>query len=296
MPPPVRIEKLGTVDCDMVETTPIVFRDRPYLFEYVRTSYWNNPHGKSYFRFVCLEDWSPTAPFGWGRHLGSAYSEEDVVYVYSVDKWGGSVVEVLWSRDLDNWRRAVVLNTAGWGCYNTSVCRADDGYVMALEVGEPPQLVGRRFTIFFARSDDLLHWKLLPTHICYSKDRYTACPSIRFIDGWFYMTYLEEKEGPLYETFVARSRDLADWEPSQLNPMLHPSPEDKKIANPSVPARLRDRIRVAQNINNSDVDLCEHSGKTILAYSWGNQRGNEFLALAAFRGTMKELFESFYPH
>jgi len=31
-----RIEKLGTIDCDMVETTPIVFGGRLYRFEYVR--------------------------------------------------------------------------------------------------------------------------------------------------------------------------------------------------------------------------------------------------------------------
>jgi len=30
------IEKLGTIDCDMVGVTPIVLRDRLYRFEYVR--------------------------------------------------------------------------------------------------------------------------------------------------------------------------------------------------------------------------------------------------------------------
>ena len=33
------IRKLGTLDLDMVETTPVVFRDRLYRFEYVRPGY-----------------------------------------------------------------------------------------------------------------------------------------------------------------------------------------------------------------------------------------------------------------
>ena len=30
------IKKLGTIDCDMVETTPVVFKDRLYRIEYDR--------------------------------------------------------------------------------------------------------------------------------------------------------------------------------------------------------------------------------------------------------------------
>ena len=39
------IKKLGTIDCYMVETTPIVFKGSLYRFEYVRTNYWNNKIG-----------------------------------------------------------------------------------------------------------------------------------------------------------------------------------------------------------------------------------------------------------
>ena len=40
------IRKLGTLDCDMVETTPIVFQGRLYRFEYVRANHWANKTGK----------------------------------------------------------------------------------------------------------------------------------------------------------------------------------------------------------------------------------------------------------
>ncbi|MGB9717317.1 MAG: hypothetical protein ACP5PQ_01910 [Thermoproteota archaeon] len=39
------IVKLGTIDCDMVETTPIVFQNRLYRFEYVRSNYKPNKTG-----------------------------------------------------------------------------------------------------------------------------------------------------------------------------------------------------------------------------------------------------------
>ncbi|NOX65713.1 MAG: hypothetical protein GXO85_07915 [Chlorobi bacterium] len=35
------ISKFGTIDIDLVETTPIVFQDKVYRFEYVREGYWN---------------------------------------------------------------------------------------------------------------------------------------------------------------------------------------------------------------------------------------------------------------
>ncbi len=36
------IIKSGTIDADLVETTPIVFNNKVYRFEYVRKRYWNN--------------------------------------------------------------------------------------------------------------------------------------------------------------------------------------------------------------------------------------------------------------
>ena len=68
-------------------------------------------------------------------------------------------------------------------------------------------------------------WNLLPNECVYTKKRYSACPALRFLDGWFYMTYLEARPGPNYETYLVRSRDLIRWESSPLNPVLKASPE-----------------------------------------------------------------------
>jgi len=46
------IKKVGTIDHLMVETTPVVFKNRLYRFEYVRDNYHTNKSGVAYFRFI----------------------------------------------------------------------------------------------------------------------------------------------------------------------------------------------------------------------------------------------------
>ena len=83
------IKKLGTIDLLMVETTPVVFKDRLYRFEYVRDNYAANKTGASYFRFLDVATGKATPAFAKGQHLGCAFVEGDLVYAFGVDKWGG---------------------------------------------------------------------------------------------------------------------------------------------------------------------------------------------------------------
>jgi hypothetical protein len=289
------IKKLGTVDLLMVETTPVVFKDRLYRFEYVRANYPGNKTGSSYFRFIDVATGKATPAFGKGQHLGCAFVDGDTAFAFGVDKWGGSRITLFRSKDLEKWEDKLALQLPGWGLYNTSVCKADDRFIMAIEVGEPKEVVGVPFTIFFAESRDLLTWKLLPQECVYSKEKYTACPALRYLDGYFYMIYLEALPGPLYESHIVRSKDLKRWESSRLNPVLAFSDEDKAIANPKLTAEQREAIAKAKNLNNSDADLCEFRGKTILYYSWGNQQGKEFLAEAVYEGTLAAFLRSYFP-
>jgi hypothetical protein len=109
------------------------------------------------------------------------------------------------------------------------------------------------------------------------------------------MIYLEARPGPTYEPHIVRSRDLVTWESSPLNPVMRYAVEDKFIANPGLAQELRDGIMKAVDINNSDVDLCEFKGKTIIYYSWGNQQGIEHLAEAVYPGTLAMFLRSFFP-
>jgi alpha-L-fucosidase len=287
---------LGTIECDLVEATPVVFKRQLYRFEYVRARYYRkNKLGRPYFRFIHVATGRPTPPFAIGYELGSAYAEADTMYAYGVKGWGTDTVYVFWSKDLQHWSSAVALKLPGWAIYNTSVCKGKGRYVMAFEVGKPAEVAGRPFTNRFAVSDDLVHWQLLPEPHVFTKERYSACPSIRYLDGYFYMFYLEARPGPTYETHLVRSTDLVHWESSPLNPVLRHGPEDRRVANPQLSPAERKRIASATNINNSDFDLCEYNGRVVIYYSWGNQRGVEHLAEASYNGTLAQFLKGFFP-
>src|SRR4051795_4114229 len=260
-PPRPQIRKLGTLDLDMVEATPVVFKDRLYRFEYVRKDYKPNTTGDSYFRFIDVAAGKPTPAFAHGYDLGCAYAEGGTMWAFGVDHWDGTRVVAFRSDDLENWEKIPALELPGWGLFNTSVCKAGDRYVMAIEVGKPPEVVGVPFTARFAESKDLKTWTLLPEDRVFTKERYSACPSIRHLDGIYYMTYLETLPGPRYETYIVRSRDLIRWEASPLNPLLDASEGDRQIANPKLDDGQRNEVAGAADLNNSDLDFCEFRGR-----------------------------------
>jgi len=292
--PPV-IKKLGTIDCDMVETTPVVLHGKLYRFEYVRDNYKANTTGKSYFRFVDVASGEPTAPFARGYHLGSAFVDGDAAYVYGVNTWAGPHIHVFWSKDLREWKDQPAMELPGWEIFNTSVCKGRDAYVMAFEIGAPKEETGNGFTMRFASSKDLRNWSLTPKECVYTKERYSACPALRFLDDRYYMVYLEAYPGPSYAPHIVRSKDLITWEGSPFKPIMKHSDEDKKVANPNLTEAQRKRIADAVNINNSDVDFCEFQEKTIINYSWGNQQGIEHLAEAVYDGSEAQFLKSFFP-
>lgn len=289
-----QIIKLGTIDVDLVETTPVVFAGTLYRFEYVRANYWANQTGDSYFRFVEHDSGRPGKPFACGYHLGNVMAVDDTMFVTGTNIWDGERVDMFASRDLQHWDSWNALNLPGYGLFNTSLCRAGEQYVLMFEVGKPPEVAGVRFTARFATSRDMRRWELTRSECTYSKDRYTAPHCLRYMDGYYYNFYLEALPGG-YEQYVVRSRDLVCWESSPLNPVLKASDEDRKIANGKLTTNQRDRIRTAMNINNSDIDFCEYRGRLVINYSWGNQQGIEYLAEAAFDGTLSEFLTGWFP-
>jgi alpha-L-fucosidase len=109
------------------------------------------------------------------------------------------------------------------------------------------------------------------------------------------MIYLETKPGPTYEPYIVRSKDLIHWESSLRNPVIRHSWEDKLIANPKLTPDQRAQVEKAVNINDSDLDLCEFQGRTVITYSWGNQQGTEFLAEAVYDGKLAGFVTDFFP-
>ena len=285
------IRKQGTIDLDLVETTPIVFNRRLYRFEWVREGYWNNQRKTNYFRFIDHESGAATPPFGDGHEFGSAFADRDTVYVTGTI--GRAGVNMFASRDLKSWQTWPVIAPGRFGTFNTSLCKAGAEYVLMFEIDKPVDEAGAAFTARFAKSPDLRAWTITPPECNYAKDRYTAPHCLRWLEGWFYNFYLEARDG--YETRVVRSRDLIHWNPSPVNPVLRASAADKLIANPNLAEEQRARIAGAVDLNNSDIDFCEWEGRLLINYSWGNQQGAEHLAEAVYDGTLKQFLHGWFP-
>ena len=70
--------------------------------------------------------------------------------------------------------------------------------------------------------------------------------------------------------------------------------EEKIRSDKTLTDAQKSEIAAAKNINVSDHDFCEYGGKLICSYSWGDQHGHEFLALAEADCTEKEFCESYF--
>ena len=147
--------------------------------------------------------------------------------------------------------------------------------------------------MFVIKKRYLKKWEILSRDHNYAMDRYIAPHCLRYLDGYYYDFYLEAFEG--YEARVVRSKDLIHWESSPLNPVLKASASDKLIANKNLSDSLLQKIAIAENLNNSDIDFCEYKGKLIINYSWGNQMGKEFLGEAFYNGTQEQFLKGWFP-
>jgi len=299
---PVRLKKLGTFDSFIVEANPIVFKGRLLLMEYIRwmspeLHYRGNDLGTSYFRFREIGDLKTcTPPFGKGLHMGNAFVAGDKVVVTAVERWGGSRIVQLESTDLVHWTEPrTILEDPAWGVYNTTMCKAGDRYVLAFELGAPKELVGVFYTMFFAESTDLVTWKVVQGARM-GADIYTGAPMLRHFGGWFYFFHLEGSYEQGCVTRVMRSKDLFAWE---LSPhvVLEYDPWDKMI-HPLAKFSKDElsAIAAARNINASDLDMCEWQGKLVCFYSWGDQMGQEYSALATANCTERQFCESFFDN
>ncbi len=297
-----RLKKIGTLKVNAVEATPVVWGDRLLRFEWVRNQQWSGAGGIERkfgcYHFVDMETETSLGEFAEDHAFGCCYAENGKMYVLGVRGGGGStIVDCFVSSDLKNWESFEVLTfPENIRAYNTSVCKAEGKYIMSIEIGGGNPAVGIGFTCVFAESTDLINWKMLDMmEYSYSRDRYTAAPTIRYYDGYYYIICLESAPFHRWVPYIARSRDLKEYELGVTNPIMWPDDDDKIVIHPERFTKEElDYIEHAVDCNNSDVDLCDYKGKTIIIYSWGNQYGKEFLALAEYDGTEAEFLKSFF--
>ncbi len=239
------------VQRDVCEVSPFIWHGRLCHMICVRPS----SGGQGADHYIVLQDAETKQELGrcgQGYSLASMFVHKDTAYIFASrwEKNGWQDVTLFTSADLQHWRQSVVIKGEKEGLFNSSVCKGKDGFVMAYESDDKTYAP---FTIKFAVSKDLKTWHKVPDTV-FGAGRYAACPAIRFVDGYYYLLYLEHRTPRWYfETYIARSLDLVQWELSAANPVLQPH-------------GLQD------GINASDPDLIEYDKKTYLYYAVGDQR------------------------
>jgi len=302
-----KITRLGTIAAHLVESTPIVWKGRLYLFLYMRGNTSKAELGStSYFCFFDWETGEHSTPFGEGFDLGSAFVDNDRLYVFGVQGWGTGKIYCFTSDDMITFTCFEALSLPGWTVFNTSATKNNEGvYTLTFEVSQAPGLCNESYRCYFAQSNDMYNWQLLdPKTHNYKKGKFSACPWLEYLsDGYYYMTYLDVRHdvsvsryyGPGYYTQIARTKNFSEWEECKAGCFMDfGDPGDAKDASGSLTPEEQEMLKKTVNINTSDVDMVEYSGKTLIMYAWGDQLGSDHLSAAVYPGPVAELCSSFF--
>lgn len=207
-----------------MENTPFVFNGQTLLALNYRDDTKVNTDAYKASMYLMIRDLSTgkeVARFGEGHSFVNAFVDGQALHIFATEgsdrDWFQSIYHFT-STDLKTWKRELAIaREDDERLFNCSVCRDDQGYLMAYESN-------------------------LPVQFCFK---------------------------------FARSKDLATWELSPMNPILAAGP--------------------GEGCNNSDVDLFEWEGNTYFYYATGDQSTWGSVRMAMYIGSMRQFFESCFP-
>ncbi len=270
---PIELKNEQLVRKDMCELSPVIWQGKLCHLECVRPA----TGGTTKDYYLVIKDATTDqelSRFAEGYGLACALVHEGKLHAFAsrFDNNDWNDVTLFRSADLKQWDKRVVITQEKEHLFNSSVCRGPDGFAMAYESNDPAYPA---FTIKFATSKDLENWTKMPGAV-FGANRYTACPCIRFVDGHFYMMYLEHRAPRwFFQTYIARSKDLKTWWLSASNPVLSPDDMD-------------------EGINTSDPEVIEFGDKTYVYYAVGDQRTWMNIKRAEYAGSMKGFFDGWF--
>ncbi|MCL5096145.1 MAG: hypothetical protein M1608_01150 [Candidatus Omnitrophica bacterium] len=276
-----------------MENTPVVFNGRPLLVDNHRPGGFEAKGKDAYLFITDLTTGQQVARFGKGHSFVSAFVNGQELNVFATEFTDfGRVLNMksidrFSTTDLKNWKQELAIAREGpEQFYNSSVCRDDQGYLMAYE-----SCVGNIWSFRFARSKDLAHWEKVPDLYYSDAKEQTVCanPTVRYFAPYYYVMYgiHRFRGGPgaryqyllpetAYVTVVARSKDLVTWD---LSPTREP---------------MLDPVQ-GEGINNTDADLFEFEGNTYIYYATGDQATWGTIRVAMYAGPMQQLLEAYFP-
>ena len=295
-----KIKKLGAVSPNG-ESTPFVFRGRLYRLELSDPTRGLDRGAQIAAVIRDRETGNIVSRLAEDCYYHSLYQENGTVFVIGVKSekpaFCGDTFMIYESKDLINWSERVLLTNPGWKYFNSSLTKGPNGYVLCMEAGYPPEHVGPfLFTCFFATSPDMVHWTFMDYGKGFSKERYMGGPWLRYSRGWYYLISVTELPGRRYTNYIYRTRDFETWYIGDYNPILMPGDDDRLIS-PYVcdmPPEKIEELRTGFISSNSDIDMCDLDGRTLITYNAGNQLGFYYLAEAEYDGTVDEFLAAFF--
>ena len=266
-----------------MENTPFVFKGNTYIAMNHRDDskdrVGNYTDKENMYLYIDnLHTGVEVARFGIGHSFVSAFVDGDTLHIFASrgtnDDWFKSIYRFT-TTDMKNWDRKLAIPLEGKEhLFNCSVTKGAEDYIMAYESNEP---VG--FCFKFARSKDLKSWEKIPNLIFTGVGmEYSACPVLRYYAPYYYVIYLHTHipgHKGNYVPFLARSKDLVEWDLSAFNPIMEVGP--------------------GEGINNSDIDLFEYEGRTYIYYATGDQQTWGTVKIAMYDGPIKEFYQRFFP-
>ena len=241
-------------------------------------------------------------------YFHSAYLEEDTLYITGVDLNRRDTIRLYESKDLIHWTSRDLLTNPGWVYFNSQIAKGPDGYVIILESGPAayPQLsdndypkkhVGKKgWTLFFAKSPDMVNWEFMDYEKPFSPDEHTGGPCLKYANGWFYLLADLALPRRIFTSYILRTKDFENWYVGYYNPIIMASEDDRKISPhyTDITDEEIQRLKTAFHVNNTDLDICQWNGKTYINYLCGNQYGNYWAAEAICDMPMADFLASYF--
>lgn len=241
-------------------------------------------------------------------YFHSAFIDGDTAYVTGVDMGRRDTIRLYESKDLIHWTGRDLFTNPGWVYFNSQITKGPDGYVIIIESGPdaypdlsdsdyPKKYVGSKgWTMFFAKSPDLVNWEFMDYEHPFSKEEGTGGPALKYSDGWYYLLADCVLPRKIFTNYMYRTKDFQNWYVGYYNPIIMPSDADRLISPhyTEITEEERQRLQTAFNVNNTDLDLCQWQGKTYINYLCGNQLGNYWMCEAVCDMPMADFLKSYF--
>jgi hypothetical protein len=258
------ISKGAVLYQDRMENTPVVWTDGST----VDVLWSHDPQNGAWGSSIELHRNGSTTSIDFSFGYVNALVSNGVLYVFGSAE-DGSSVSMISSSDLVNFTSPIEV-LSGSDFANISVSPDASGFVMAVERCANSTC----YTAAFYHSTDLLSWNNIGG---FEGAVYTACPTVRFSNGYYYVFYLSD-EGDYFATRIARSKDLSKWEFSS-----------QAVVSPGSD----------EGVNASDLDLMETTdGNVRILYAIGYQTVGKghFVDVreAGFQGTLDQFLTKFF--